>query len=397
MKFNARGNNIGGGTDNQQMRSWIYGYLAGAGSVFQEASGMTHFYAIGGSPKKLGLTSTGQTAREAADFCFRRCPDRGEPYQPMGILMEHEHGFDPAFHGELLGQGPWYKLKPSEGEWAIKAFWEAVYPGHSRQPDPALLPKKTTPMDKEPTCHHGSVLGDAFDVLTDRAPIEILRRYPRVMLLGGIRLNRQSLKKLKDYVARGGEAMINAAHLSASVHADNFFGVKFGRWTSSSLNQRAISVCTLKPVTAHVLSADAGGNPLITENKFGKGKVILIATRHALAGAPISRQSTWLPEITAFLQQWIQAVYPVQVDGLALGLRPHVALNKLRRGWLVTIGNHYRNNLSVKVTLRMGKVREVKELWKQKQAHCKKTGDYAEFQTTIPAYSFRVFRVLLDK
>ncbi|MBA7676582.1 hypothetical protein ES703_84826 [subsurface metagenome] len=347
---------------------------------------MTHFYNKSPDPKDIGLTSTGAAAKEVADFCFNRCPDRGESYNPVGIILEHKHGYEPRPHTNFRGRGPWYVLERGEGEWEIERFWQAVYPGHSEIPDPAGLPSNATPMDRESHCLHESVLGDPFDVLTDRCPEEVMARYPRLMTLGP-----KLLASLKRYVRAGGELLVNAAHLSDRTMKESVLGVTFGDWIYSSKGNRRFWIRRVKPTTARVVLADSKGNPMILENEVGKGRVILVTVKHSLTGKTIGNRSRYLPDVLDFMKTWIAPVYPVRVE-TTRGHAPHYALNKLSDGWLVTVGNHYGSAWSGTVTLAAPAVTRVKELWTQSAIRHEPGEGELKFRARVPQYSFRVFR-----
>jgi HEAT repeat protein len=392
----------GGVTDETQLRSWIYGYLAGADAVLQESSGGTHFridpYPDGPSDKPI-VTSTGKAARKAARFCFDLCPDRGKAYTPVAILMEHEHGFEPRPHTNFRLDGAWGYMPIAEAEYAIEQFWYAAFPGHSSYPD-----RKTADPDDpcaiEPLILTQSAFGDCFDVLTDRCPDEVMRRYPRLMTLGGIKIDAGLWKRLKAYVKAGGALIVNAANLDEAVSTDPAFGCHFGRWTTPADfgDGIAFALRKLDPKSARVALADAADRPVIVEKKVGRGTLTLIAARHGMSGTKIDNESRWLAPIGAYLQKWIEPVWPVQATTEAGGA-PQVMLNELERGWLVTIGNHGGKPWAGRISLRAATAASlaVEAVWAQKKVRARRTAGAVCWPGKVPPYSLRTYRIVPAK
>ena len=386
----------GGVTDEAQLRTWVYGYLSGAHAVLEESSGGTHFriepYPNGPSDKPL-ITTTGQAAQQAARFCFELCPDRGEPYNPVAVLLEHENGFEPRPHTNFRRQGAWGWMPMGEGEYEIEKFWYAAYPGHSAFPDRSRA-DPGDPCAVEPLLMTESAFGDCFDVLTDRASQATLARYPRLMTLGGITIGRDLLGRLERYVEGGGELLVNAAHLGAD--AASLCGVNFGAWVADQepAGELPIVVRSVNPTSAEVLAGTAAGRPLITVNRLGKGKVYLVTARHNLSGEQINGDSRWLPSVSAFLRRWISPVWPASVLTRG-GHRPQVLLNKLADGWLVTIGNHWAAEWQGSVRLDLVGVPAVSvtEAWTQSPVAPEIAGREVRFAASVPRYCFRVYRV----
>jgi len=362
MKFDADGNNLSGVTDSQQMRTWLYGYFAGAGCVFEEASNITHFRPTGSGEGQTEfiITSTGRMAKEVADFCFRRCPERGVPYAPVGVLLEHLHGFEPRPHTNFRGDGAWYYLPRGDGEWEIERFWQAVYPGHSEYPE---VGEEAPLVEREPRCLHQSVVGDVFDVLTDRSPVEVLMRYPRLLTLGGIQVSPELLSTLRAYVEAGGQLLLNVAHLPDAIS----FGP--GEWLPLLMNET--------------------GEAILIEQAMGHGKVILSLAPRNLAGA--GEESAYLPQMVDFLREWIAPVYPLRISTQA-GHPSHFMVNRLADGWLVIVGNHYPDSWQGTLSLDMSGTPAVAELFTGTVVEPKLENRSIIFDAEIPPFAFRAWR-----
>jgi len=367
MKFDAEGNNLRGVTDNQQMRTWLYGYFAGADCVFEEASNITHFHTTGAGEGQTDfiITSTGRMAKDVADFCFRRCPERGVPYAPVGVLLEHRHGYEPRPHTNFRGDGTWYYLPRGDGEWEIERFWQAVYPGHSEFPD---VNEDAPLVEREPRCLHQSVMGDVFDVLTDRCPAEVLMRYPRLLTLGGIQVTAELQSTLQAYAEGGGQLLLNVAHLPDPDLFDS------AEWT---------------PVLK-----DESDQPLLVERAVGNGKVLLSLVTHNLAGA--GDESSYLAAMVDFLRDWIAPVYPLRVNTRA-GRPPHFQVNRLADGWLVIMGNHYHDTWQGTVSLTMPGKPTVTELFTGTAVNSRSEDRVTAFDAEIPPFAFRAWHCVVRK
>ncbi|GEM_PF-2006067 len=387
----SQGNWTKGFSPAAQLRTWVYGYLCGADAVFEEASGISHFFK---TPEgKLALTETGRAAREAARFCFELCPERGESYNPVGVLLEHEHGLEPRPHTNFRGSGPWGFMPMGEGEWEIEKFWYLTYPNHSTFPDRSRVADDDRP-GQEPRILTAGTFGDCFDVLTDRCPEETLRRYPRLLTLGGIVVEGELLKRLKRYVQAGGELLLNAAHLGAEAIRDPMTGVTCGDWAEAQAESLPCAVRQVQPVSAHVLERTRGGHPLITVNAFGQGKVYLATVRHNLIGAPIGEGSRWLSAGADFLKAWIGQVWPVAVTTRD-GASPQALLSRLPEGWLLALGNHEGRPWEGEVRIRAPEANSasITEVWSGERQKAPVEDGEVTFIARSPKYAFSVYRI----
>ncbi|MSS70536.1 MAG: HEAT repeat domain-containing protein [Candidatus Latescibacteria bacterium] len=393
----SQGNWNKGAPPATQLRTWVYGYLCGAYVVFEESSSISHFFRAPGG--ELALSETGRAARETARFCFDLCPQRGESYNPVGVILEHEHGLEPRPHTNFRGSGPWGFMPMGGGEWEIEKFWTLAYPNHSTFPDRSQVAEDDK-VGREPRILTGGTFGDCFDVLTDRCPEEVFSRYPRLMTLGGIGVEGELLERLKRYVRAGGELLLNAAHLGAEAIRDSMTGVTWGDWVEAQAGPGG-EACVLRqaqPGSARVLEKTPDGHPLITVNDFGQGKVYLVTVRHNLTGSTIGQDSGWLPAVTAFLKGWVGQVWPVRVE-TGSGAPPQTLLTRLPEGWLVALGNHDGRPWEGKVRLDAPGTGSalITELWSGQQQKVAVEAGEVTFDARSPKYAFSVYRVEMGK
>jgi hypothetical protein len=155
----------------------------------------------------------------------------------------------------------------------------------------------------------------------------------------------------------------------------------------------------MAPVTAEVVAKTASGKPLAAASKVGRGQVIVIAAWHNLSW-PAGPGASWLGCATDFLKDWIAPVWPVSVTTES-GPAPQVMLNKLNKGWLVTVGDHRGVEWKGQVALRLSGTRAtVTDVWARGPIECTTDGGRADavgravFAATVPPYSLRTYRVL---
>ncbi len=397
-KLDEKGENYGGVPTSVHQRSWIYGYLAGADCVLEESSSLTHFYYKDKANRKgYALSSIGRAAKEVSRFCFVRCPDRGECVNPVGLLLEHEHGFEPCFHTNFKGKGPWYCLEMGPGEYEIERFWDAVYPGHSFLMPASMRTADMSREEIEPQILHNSAMGDVFDVITDRCSPETMRRYPVIMTLGAIKAGKDVIGRLSDFVRAGGRLIINVEHVGEDAQDIPIFGAVFGARTRTEHRGEIFTVAKVQPAGARVVLADCFGNPLILENAVGKGCVSLICASHALSGEVIGTGSRYLRFVLEYLEKIVAAVYPLQAE-TDRGRNPQYMLNKSKNGYLAIAGSHYQGGWQGRLVLRLREgeeVSDVTELWTQTTPGWRLEDRILTIEGSLPEYSFGAYRVRL--
>jgi hypothetical protein len=283
-----------------------------------------------------------------------------------------------------------------EGEWEIEKFWYLAYPGHSTFPDRSRVDEDDR-IGREPRILTAGTFGDCFDALTDRCPEEALRRYPRLLTLGGIVVEGELLKRLKRYVQAGGELLLNAAHLGEEAIRDPMTGVTCGDWMEVQVEGLPCAVRRAQPVSAQTLERTPGGHPLITVNAFGQGKVYLTTVRHNLTGAPVGEGSRWLPAGTDFLKAWIGQVWPATV-ATRDGAPPQALLSRLPEGWLLALGNHEGHAWEGEVRIRApgAGAALITEVWSGERQRVAVEGGEAAFTARAPKYAFAVYRVEVE-
>lgn len=180
-------------------RMWLHGWFAGASMVTPE-NNIAIFFEKAEAP--WTLTSHGRKAAEV--FQFVQSHDRGIPFMPVAVVLDHLAGYN----GYM--DKPWGILPPTPGDREVRDLFDAqLFPGadhiHAR-PDPA---------NPEQSYLRPTPVGECVDVLLSDAPADLLRRYPIVLLAGDIEFTPETIQTLDAVLRSGSRVMISARHRDA--------------------------------------------------------------------------------------------------------------------------------------------------------------------------------------
>lgn len=290
--YDAKGNLIGGWSENYCMRHFYITYMCGANIMQIEAA--TYFYPDG------KLNPFGQVCREFADFSLVRHMDVGRPAVNTALMLDFYNGFDPKHWLHCQSNAVWYQEIPySDGDYMINNFLKVVYPEHwlhglttgalfntPKGPDIKQFnkyladggdPRPYEPMSK-------TRYGDNLDIIYNNASAGTLAKYKIISLIGGVTIDNTLRQKLEQWVKDGGILMVNAKQVTSA--DESFLGVKLtsdsgngtsSKWISDGLvtNENSFNYTKVNPTTATVIANNNGSDALITSNKVGKGEVIL--------------------------------------------------------------------------------------------------------------------------
>jgi len=182
-------------------RMWLHAWFAGAAMVTPENS-IAIFFEKPESP--WTLTSHGRAAAEA--FTFMRVHDRGIPYTPVAIVLDHLAGY-----GALspLGQRPWGILDAAAAyRETLDLFHHQIFPGsyfHDRPGDQLTEEEYLRP----------TPYGEMFDVLLSSATAETLAAYPVILLVGDIRFDMRFVRDLLRALRSGSRLLIHPRQAQA--------------------------------------------------------------------------------------------------------------------------------------------------------------------------------------
>ncbi len=247
-------------------RLWLHGWFAGAALVTPENSANSFFNE---SAPDWPLSPHGEVAAEA--FRFMRAHDRGTPYTPLLVLLDHLAGYAP-YHGRTFGILP---RSPGDQEifdlLELQLFHSSVRlqaPGNPANPEADYL---------QPTPH-----GELCDVMLSTAPGATLRRYPLVLLAGDITFSPSLVRELITAAEGGSRILLQPRHVSA-LGTEPFERLsKAGSvevlpaWTNPDTGRpAALSRARLEQLARELLPVGLSGDPVQYQiNRNGAGWVL---------------------------------------------------------------------------------------------------------------------------
>ena len=177
-------------------RMWLHAWFAGAAMVTPENS-IAIFFEPDAQP--AALTAHGRKAAEV--FRFMREHQRGIPWTPVAIVLDHLAGYN-AYMDK-----PWGILEPTAGDREIRDLFDhQLFPGsdHIHTPPDRINPEASY---LRPTPY-----GESFDVLLTTASPEVLEAYPVILLAGDIEFDRPFLDSLTQALRRGSRLLMSVRH-----------------------------------------------------------------------------------------------------------------------------------------------------------------------------------------
>ncbi len=180
-------------------RMWLHGWFAGAAMVTPENSIAT-FFDSPHAPWKL--TSHGDKAAEV--FAFMLAHDRGVPYTPVAVVLDHLAGYN-AYQGR-----PWGILEKTPGDQETYDLLEQqLYPGADH------IHVKPDPSNPEASYLRPTPHGEMFDVLLSTASAEVLSSYSAILLVGDVSFESELVGKLVAAVRAGSQLLLHKRHAHA--------------------------------------------------------------------------------------------------------------------------------------------------------------------------------------
>ncbi len=177
-------------------RMWLHAWFAGAALVTPENSIAT-FFDKPEAPWKL--TSHGQKAAEV--FKFMQSHNRGVPYTPVAVVLDHLAGYN----GYM--DKPWGILDPTPGDREVRDLFDnQLFPGSDH------IHVKPDPENPEGSYLRATPYGESFDVLLTSVPPEVLSTYPVILLAGDITFDDAFLGELEKALRRGSRVLMSGRH-----------------------------------------------------------------------------------------------------------------------------------------------------------------------------------------
>lgn len=332
-------------------------------------------------------TELGQVVKRVCEFV--RLTDRGTPYTPVAILLDHLNTHH--YYAKSMGV-----LPPQEDYHVTKGVLSLLYPDSASS---RYLEAFNNQLSHNP-------YGDIFDLIkTDsrgRVAPHVFKAFPVVYAVGKLAVDDKLAATLQAYAEEGG-TLVLFAQQARQIDTGIVWKAK----------QRADSVCldsgevieepafdylTVElPPTAEVLETTGHGDPLVVEMRTGKGRIVVVMSEFGLnaANKPLNLHRRLLADLTGPL-------LPFKVTGNIESM-----FNKTEDGWLLTLVNSrgvYKNSSSP-VEIRSSEASDVSiefpeppfavsEIYRQRNlpALVKKEGK-AVLKLTIPPGDIAVLKI----
>ena len=185
-------------------RMWLHSWFAGAAMVTPENS-VAIFFDQPAAP--WNLTEHGRKASEV--FRFMKSHDRGVPYTPVAVVLDHYAGYN----GYM--DKPWGILKPTEGDRQTRDLFD-----HQLFPGSDGIHQKPDPTNPEASYLRPTPYGEIFDVQLTSASDDTLSSYRVLLLVGDIEFNSVFLHTLSRVLRQGTQVLMSAPQHQAlaSIH-----------------------------------------------------------------------------------------------------------------------------------------------------------------------------------
>ncbi len=304
-------------------------YMSGASAVYLE-QGFDQFFKPGPGEHPFQLNPLGRISDEFVRFAQGHT-DRGTPYTPIAFLLDPAHGWDMTDYPQLpLGVSP-----VNRSDRALRELFLAAYhPAALDEGEPATADRQT---------FTNSLFGDIFDVLVaDEKKADAVDAYRALVVGGRVEWTPAWAAHLKAYAEKGGTIVLNAAQ-AKGLPAD-LLGVRTTGTTAEAddatclapgepktdLAGQVYSYERVEPRGAEVLLKTPSGDPLVTVNRVGRGRVVYCAVPDLLG-----LDERLVPAAAHLLAHLAADATPVRVRG-----EVEYLVNRNARGWVVTLFNN---------------------------------------------------------
>ena len=310
-------------------KSYYLYYMAGASAFYLE-QGFDQFFKPGPGEHPFQLNPSGRITDEFVRFADKH-PERGVPYTPVAFLLDPGHGFEMTDWPHL----PFGVSPINRGDRALRELFGAAYhPAAETEGEPATADRQA---------FANGIFGDIFDVLVaDDARRDAADSYRALVVGGRVEWSPAWAKKLQDYARAGGTVVVNSAQAKglptellgvratgATAEADDAACLSPGE-TRTDLSGPAYRYERVEARGAEVLMRTLAGDPLVTVNKVGRGRVVYSAVPDLLG---LDERLT--PSAAHLLVHLLADAAPVRVSGDVQSL-----INRTERGWVVTLINN---------------------------------------------------------
>jgi hypothetical protein len=310
-------------------KSYYLYYMSGASAVYLE-QGFDQFFKPGPGEHPFQLNPLGSITDEFMRFAQKH-PERGTTYTPVAFLLDPAHGWD-------MTDWPHFPLGVAHLDRPDRAlrelFLAAYYPAASDEGEPATADRQA---------FTDAAFGDIFDVLVaSDKNAEAFDAYRALVVGGRVEWSPAWAERLKAYAQKGGTVVLNAAQLKglppellgvrtlgSSAESDDARCLAPGE-TQADLAGQVYRYERVEPRGAEVLMRTPSGDPLVTVNRLGRGRVVFCAVPDMLG-----LDGRLVPAAAHLLAHLFADATPVTVRG-----EVEYLVNRNGRGWVVTLINN---------------------------------------------------------
>lgn len=304
-------------------------FMSGASAIYLE-QGFDQFFKPGPGEHTFQLNPLGRITDEFVRFAEKHT-DRGTPYTPVAFLLDPAHGWD-------MTDWPHFPLGVSPIERSDRAlrelFLAAYFPAAVDEGEPATADRQA---------FTDAVFGDIFDVLVaSEKNAGAIDAYRALVAGGRIEWTEAWAERLRAYAQKGGTVVINAAQLKglpedlagvrllgSTAEADDAQCLAPGE-TQTDLAGQVFRYERVETRGAEVLIRTETGDPLVTVNRIGRGRVVFCAVPDLLG-----LDERLVPAAAHMLAHLFAGATPVVVRG-----NVECLVNRNTRGWVVTLINN---------------------------------------------------------
>jgi hypothetical protein len=258
-------------------RMWLHGWFAGAAMVTPENS-VAIFFEQAAAP--WALTAHGRKAAEV--YQFMRAHERGVPFTPVAIVLDHLAGYN----GYM--DKPWGILEPTAGDRQVRDLFDhQLFPGSDH------IHTNPFPSNPELSYLRPTPYGEMFDVQLTSASAAMLSSYPVILLAGNIGFDEGLIAKLERALKQGSALLLTPAH--QEVLGPRFARLKKHRgvevlqpWTNPATSRPAlISDARLQRLAREALPIEVSGDPIQYQiNRTPKGWAVELINNAGVAKKP---------------------------------------------------------------------------------------------------------------
>ena len=345
-------------------KSYYLYYMSGVSAIYLE-QGFDQFFKPGPGEHPFQLNPLGRITNEFVRFAEKHA-GRGTPYTPVAFLLDPAHGWEMTDYP----QWPFEVSQIARSDRALRElFGAAYYPGPVREGEPAsgerqaFVPgifgnifdvivaspgqsRGSSPTPGSPagqpgwggTVREGSSVSPSPRLPVSPSPLD---PYRAVVVGGRIDWTSDWAQRLADYVRKGGVVVLNAAQ-TKGLPAD-LLGVRLTGATAEAHNAKCLSpnepeqdlsgqifrYDRVEAKGAEILIAVPTGDPLVTVNKVGRGRLVFVALPDLLG-----EDERITPFAAHLLAHLFADATPIRVDGDVEYL-----INRTDHGWVVTLFN----------------------------------------------------------